>query len=139
MTKRELIINTLTEIGYNPTIDEDGDVAFKCQKKSLVVEHVNEDDDNFLVVLMPAIAAINEGEELLYYAVCNKMNRNIRVVKHIITEEMKYVVLTYEMVYTDESLKMQLENAIGNLIGARNQFAQTVAEYKQELNNNEKE
>ena len=50
MSIQEKVIHALEEMGYKPTVDDDGDVMFRYQMKSLYVLGTQKDDCNFLVV-----------------------------------------------------------------------------------------
>lgn len=51
MSIQEKVIHALEEMGYKPTVDDDGDVMFRYQMKSLYVLGTQKDDCNFLVVV----------------------------------------------------------------------------------------
>jgi hypothetical protein len=54
----------LAEEGYRPKIDSNGNVAFKCEGKSYVIEIDEEDDDMFFRLVYPKFWRISSDEEL---------------------------------------------------------------------------
>ena len=53
MNKKELIKTTLIKMGYNPQIDNDGDIALTYQMKKLYVITSDDEDDQYVTALLP--------------------------------------------------------------------------------------
>ena len=78
--------NWLSNEGYRPYVDEDGDVSFKAQGYYLYIS-VDSDDPEYLQLVMPAIKTIDMDAEdsiIATYcalAACNEMTRDKKLVK----------------------------------------------------------
>ena len=103
MTKKEQIIAILEKMGYSPNIDSDGDVAVRYELK--YIYFITDDDDpndHYASVLFPQFYEIKEGEETLVLTTCNKMAREVRLVKVYLDGSFKNVTASCEFFYTDE-------------------------------------
>lgn len=101
MNKKELILQTLEKMGYNPEIDNDGDIIFRFQMKSVFVLMEGE-DEKYVSVMLPQFHEIADGEETLVLAVCNKMTRELKLVKVYVDRTFKNVTATCEFFYANE-------------------------------------
>ena len=118
MTKKEQIIAILEKMGYSPNIDSDGDVAVRYELK--YIYFITDDDDpndHYASVLFPQFYEIKEGEETLVLTTCNKMAREVRLVKVYLDGSFKNVTASCEFFYTDEeALERNITESL-NLIG----------------------
>ena len=126
MTKKEQIIAILEKMGYSPNIDSDGDVAVRYELK--YIYFITDDDDpndHYASVLFPQFYEIKEGEETLVLTTCNKMAREVRLVKVYLDGSFKNVTASCEFFYTDEeALERNITESL-NLIGVvRTMFRQ---------------
>ena len=110
MTKKEMILSVLEKKGYKPEIDNDGDIFIRYQMKSIFVI-VGNVEDNYVAVLLPQFHEITESEETLVLATCNKMTRELKMVKVYVDQTFKNVSATCEFFYSD---KKSLEDSIGH-------------------------
>ena len=62
MTKKELIVKVLEDLGFKPHEDEDGDLAFRYEMKNIFAVVGNE-SEQYLVLTMPQFSEIEDGEE----------------------------------------------------------------------------
>ena len=108
MTKKEEIISALERMGYNPESDDDGDIVLIYQMKALYLFPGNE-DESYVSVMLPRFHDIKEGEESLSLAVCNKLNRELKVIKTYLDEGFKSVTAVCEFYYNDDG---SLDNGI---------------------------
>lgn len=113
MTKKELIMSTLEEkMGYCPEIDEDGDIKFAYQLKTIYVMTAD-DDEPYVSVMLPQFHDIEEGKETVALAVCNKMTRELKFAKVYIDQTFNHVTATCEFYYSSKkSLLQNLERAL---------------------------
>lgn len=127
MNTKELLMSLITKMGYRPELDDDGDINFCFQMKQVYVL-TTDDDTKYVSVLLPKVYAIEEGQEAMILGICNKMSREMRVVKTFIDDTMKYVSCSYEFFYNEEDeLEHQLESAL-NVCAVLRSF------FKRELN-----
>lgn len=71
----------LKEEGYLPKIDEDGDLVFKSEGKTLFIP-ADSNDDEFLRIALPSFWSIDSEEELNVAAkVCCEVNKKVKVAK----------------------------------------------------------
>ena len=109
MTKKEQIINVLERMGYKPKIDKEGDIMLRYQLKTLFFLVNDDDEENFVNVILPQFAEIDDGEETLYLAACNKVTRGTRMVKVYVDQTFKNITASCEFYYAnDESLEFNL-------------------------------
>ena len=113
MTKKELIMSTLKEkMGYCPEIDEDGDIKFAYQLKTIYVMTAD-DDEPYVSVMLPQFHDIEEGKETVALAVCNKMTRELKFAKVYIDQTFNHVTATCEFYYSSKkSLLQNLERSL---------------------------
>ena len=122
MNKKELILQILEKMGYKPEIDNDGDIMFRFQMKSVFVM-TGDEDEKYVSVMLPQFHEIVDGEEPLVLAVCNKMSRELKQVKVYIDQTFENVTATCEFFYTnEESLKECLAHALELLGVVRSVF-----------------
>ena len=112
MTKREQIMELVEKMGFVPELDEAGDVKFNYQMKAIYVLVGNEEEP-YICMLLPQFREIEEDEDLPFMVVCNKMTRNLKVVKVFVDYTFKHVTATYEFYYKDEeALETGMRNAL---------------------------
>ena len=128
MTKKELVYSVLKELGYNPTLDDEGDLVIRYQLKNIWVM-VSDDDDPYVSVLLPQFHKIEEGNETLVLATCNRVTRDVKLVKVYIDQTLKNVTASCEFYYTDEeSMALELSNSLRLLGMIRSYFRKTMLE-----------
>lgn len=128
MEKKELVIRTLEKMGYKPDVDDDGDVVFRYQMKTICVL-VGDEDEYYASVMLPHFYEIEEGEEMLVMAVCNKMTRDLKLVKVFIDLTLKNVCADCEFFFTnEEALEQNLEHSLKLLSVIRSVFKKNKAE-----------
>jgi Putative bacterial sensory transduction regulator len=81
MTKLALYQDYLTEEGYRPTVDDDGDLVFKCEGKVYIL-YASESDKSFFRLVFPNFWAIeSEEERQRVYQSCTLANAQVKVAK----------------------------------------------------------
>ena len=71
MTKKEMIVKVLDEMGFKLHEDEDGDLMFRYQMKNIYTV-IGDESEQYLVLVMPQFCELEDGEEHVALAVCNK-------------------------------------------------------------------
>jgi hypothetical protein len=128
MTKQELIISTLEKMGYQPKVDEDGDVSFRYQMKYLYVMN-SEKEEPFVTLLFPQFTDVEDGKELLVLGACNKLTRDLKLVKVYIDQTFKNVSASCDFYYTDEeALEDNLKRGLHILGAIRTLFRKELSE-----------
>jgi hypothetical protein len=80
-TLRTLYSEFLTEEGYRPTVDQDGDVVFKHEGKTYFID-VHEKDPSFFMIVLPNIWPIESAEERIQVLVAADVaNREVMSAK----------------------------------------------------------
>lgn len=116
MTKKELIIKILEEVGLNPTEDSDGDIMIRYQMKTIYAI-VGDESEQYMEMILPQFYEIEEGEEHVALAVCNKMTRDMKMAKIYVDKSFKNVSANCEFYYIDEeSLKNNISQSL-NIFG----------------------
>ena len=128
MNKKELILRTLEKMGHKPEIDNDGDIMLRYQMKTIFVM-TGDEDDKYVSVLLPQFHEIDDGEETLALAVCNKMTRELKMAKVYVDQTFKNVAATCEFFFTDEeALENNLTHSLELLGVVRSVFKKNKAE-----------
>ena len=126
--KEELAAKTIEKLGYKPQTDKDGDLFVLYQMKHLYVT-ARDEEENYMSVIYPQFAEIAEGEDTLTLAACNKLTRDLRLVKVYVDQTFKRVSASCEFYYTDEDgLQECLERSLHILGVIRSVFRQTKKE-----------
>ena len=129
MDKRSMVISVLEDMGYQPRVDSDGDVFFRFQMKHLYVLATQQEENPFLVVMLPQFYEMSEGEVL---TVCNKLTREVRLAKIYIDTNLTEVTASCEFFYSDEAaLRLQLEHSLVILGRVRSVFRQALVEFEE--------
>lgn len=132
MNKKELILKTLEKMGYSPELDGDGDIMIHYQMKAIYVL-TGDEDELYISIVLPQFHEVDEGKETLVLAVCNKMTRELKLVKVYIDQTFKNVTATCEFFYAnEESLEQNLRNSLQMLGVVRTVFRNDMAELSDE-------
>ena len=112
MTKKEMIMSTIEKMGYLPEVDNDGDIEFIYQMKTLYVM-TGRDDEQYVSVLFPHFYEIEEEEETTALVTCNKVTRELKVVKVYVEPTFHSVSAACEFYYiNEEALEQNLEHSL---------------------------
>ena len=99
-------------LGYVPQVDPDGDVLVRYQLKNMYVM-VGQEDDPYVSVVLPQLAAVEEGGEKLALAICNKLTRDLKLAKLYLDHSLKSVSASCEFYYSDmENMTNSLQHAL---------------------------
>lgn len=129
MNKKELIVKVLEDMGLTPREDEDGDLVFRYQMKELFAL-VGDESEQYIVLIMPQFCEIEDGEEPIALATCNKITRELKLIKVYVEPTFKSVTANSEFYYTDEeSLKNNIEQSLRILGVVRTQYRNTKREF----------
>lgn len=130
MSKKENVATVLQGMGYTPRFDDDGDIHILYQMKHVFFLMSEEDDDNYLSIMLPQFIDIEEGEESMALAVCNKMTRELKLAKIYVDTTFKTVSGTCEIFYAnDEALEYGIRKSLRMIALMRSQYHQ----YRKEL------
>lgn len=112
MTKKEMVYTVLQGLGYHPSTDDDGDIVFRYQMKGLYVI-MGKEEEQYLSIIFPQFYEIEEGEDRLVLATCNKLTRDAKMAKVYIDQTFKHVSSACEFYYTDEaSLRQNIDQSL---------------------------
>ncbi len=129
MTKKEMIMAAIEALGYKPNVDDDGDVCVRYQMKSIYFM-TGQDEEQYVSTIFPQFSEVNEGEETLTLAVCNKVSRELKLAKVYIDQTLKSVSASCEFFYTDmDSLKNNVEHSLNILGMVRSTYLKTRSEF----------
>lgn len=131
MNKKDLIVKVLEEMGFKPYVDEDGDVGFRFQMKTIFAL-IGEESDNYLVLHMPQFYEIEDGNEAIALTACNKTTRELKLIKVFVDQNFKTISANSEFFYVDEdSLVKYIKNSLEILSVVRSFYRRTFEEMKQ--------
>ena len=129
MTKKEMILEAIETLGYKPHVDDDDDICVRFQMKSIFFM-TGQEEEQYVSVILPQFYEVNEGEETLSLAVCNKVTRDLKLVKVYIDQTLKSVTASCEFFYTDmDSLKNNVEHVLNILGMVRSAYHKTKADF----------
>ena len=130
MKKKELIMSTLEKMGYSPKVDDDGDVMIRYQLKRIyMLADYDDEEDSFLAMVLPQFYEIEDGKETLALAICNKMTRELKVIKVYVDQTFKNVSASCEFIYTDEkSLEQCIRRSLQMLSVVKSCFRDSITE-----------
>ena len=132
MNKKELILKILENMGHSPEVDNEGDIMLHYQMKTIYVL-IGDDEEPYVSMMLPQFHEIEEGQETLILAICNKMTRELKMVKVYIDQTFKNVSATCEFFYTnEEALKQNLHQSLQILSVVRTVFRKDLAELTDE-------
>lgn len=116
MTKKEMILEAIENLGYKPHVDDDGDICVRYQMKNIFFL-TGQEEEQYVSAILPQFSEIQEGEETMTLAICNKVSREIKLAKVYIDQTLKSVTASCEFFYTDmDSLKNNVEHSL-NILG----------------------
>ena len=129
MTKKEMILEAIETLGYKPHVDDDDDICVRFQMKSIFFM-TGQEEEQYISVILPQFYEVNEGEETLSLAVCNKVTRDLKLVKVYIDQTLKSVTASCEFFYTDmESLKNNVKHVLNILGMVRSVYHKSKADF----------
>ena len=132
MNKKELILKALEKMGYNPELDSDGDIMLHYQMKTIYVM-TRDEEEPYISMMLPQFQEIEDGQETLVLAVCNKMTRELKLAKVYVDQTFKSVTATCEFYYAnEEALEQNLRNSLQMLGVVRTVFRNDMAELSDE-------
>lgn len=132
MNKKELILKTLEKMGHSPEVDNDGDIMLHYQMKTIYVM-TGDEEEPYISMMLPQFHEVEEGQETLVLAVCNKMTRELKLAKVYIDQTFKNVTASCEFYYAnEESLEQNLRNSLQMLGVVRTVFRNDMAELAEE-------
>lgn len=102
MNKKEQLMSMLQGMGYRPEYDEDGDIRIVYQMKHVCFLIQEDEEENYLSVMLPQFVDIEEGKESLSLAICNKMTRELKLAKVYVDHTFKAVTGVCEFFYANE-------------------------------------
>ncbi len=132
MKKKELILSTLEKMGYSPEVDNDGDIKLLYQMKTIYVM-TGDEEEPYISMMLPQFHEIEDGQETMVPAVCNKLTRELKLAKVYVDQTFKNVTATCEFFYANnEALEQNLRNSLQMLGVVRTVFRKDLAELSED-------
>ena len=132
MKKKELILSTLEKMGYSPEVDNDGDIKLRYQMKTIYVM-TGDEEEPYISMMLPQFHEIEDGQETMVLAVCNKLTRELKLAKVYVDQTFKNVTATCEFFYANnEALEQNLRNSLQMLGVVRTVFRKDLAELSED-------
>lgn len=123
MSKKENVVSVLQGMGYTPQYDDDGDIHILYQMKNVFFLLNEDDEDNYISIMLPQFVDLEEGEESLALAVCNKMTRELKLAKIYVDKTFKSVTGTCEVFYANnEALEYSIKKSLRMIGLIRSQY-----------------
>ena len=99
MNTKEMVVQVFDELGYKVQEQDNGSLM--------------EEDSNYMLLMLPVFYEIKEGEETIALALCNRVNREMKLVKVYVDQTAETVTAVCEFYYTDkESLKNNVDMSL---------------------------
>ncbi len=132
MKKKELILSTLEKMGYSPEVDNDGDIKLLYQMKTIYVM-TGDEEEPYISMMLPQFHEIEDGQETMVLAVCNKLTRELKLAKVYVDQTFKNVTATCEFFYANnEALEQNLRNSLQMLGVVRTVFRKDLDELSED-------
>lgn len=132
MKKKELILATLEKMCYSPEVDNDGDIRLLYQMKTIYVM-TGDEEEPYISMMLPQFHEIEDGQETMVLAVCNKLTRELKLAKVYVDQTFKNVTATCEFFYANnEALEQNLRNSLQMLGVVRTVFRKDLAELSED-------
>lgn len=126
MANLDDIISYLQGEGLMPSKDEDGDIVFKYQMNNYIIFDTP-DDEPYLQIAMPHIYDVTDDNLVEVLAVCNNINRTMKVAKTIITGDCRSVWAVYETILDSNPVYDDfLPRALNILVETQKNFYEVV-------------
>lgn len=126
MNKKEQIMSILKKMGYSPKYDKEGDIRMLFQMKTIFFLVNEDEDENYLSIVLPRFVEVKEGEESLALAICNKMTRELKLIKAYVDEDFQAISASGEIFYSnDEALEYAIKGTLRMIGLARSQYHKT--------------
>ncbi|MCB1657231.1 MAG: YbjN domain-containing protein [Pseudomonadales bacterium] len=121
----------LCEEGFRATLDDDNDIIFKYEGKTLFIESY-ESDSVFIRIVLPNIwSADSEAERQQAYVCANNVNYEYKVVKAVLTAH-DNINLTLELFLPNEHAFIAVfERSLTALNSAHRAFAEAISNYSE--------
>lgn len=127
MKKKELVFNTLKELGLKPYV-EDGMIVFMYQLKTMACQ-VDEEQDGFVCMQLPHFYEVDEEEKAIAAFACVQATRDLRMVKVFLDEELEHVSASIDFfIGTADDIRNILENVLLVLGVVSTWFASSMVE-----------
>ena len=84
---RQFCMDHLKEEGYVPKIDDDGDIAFKCEGDKFYIQLDEEDIQFFRMIFLGNWECEDEEEKIRMYKAASDTNRGMKMVKTSIRDD----------------------------------------------------
>jgi len=109
-TRTDMVREQLKELGYNPSLDDDGDLIFKASGYTFLII-LDDDDDTYYQVIVPAIDSIGEDDAVKKTVAALSVSKTLKCVKICFTD--KYLNMNYEGFYDSvDDFNLVLERTI---------------------------
>jgi predicted double-glycine peptidase len=119
-------------MGYPPKIDDDGDIMVVYQLKNIYVL-TGDEEEAYISMMLPQFYEIEEGQETVVLAVCNKMTRELKLAKVYIDQTFKSVSAACEFFYAnEESLEQNIRHSLELLGVVRGIFRRDLDELSED-------
>lgn len=102
MNRNEKLAAILENMGYTPQYDGDGDIYIFYQMKQVYFQLSEDDEENFISILLPQFISLKDGEETMALAVCNKMTRELKLAKVYVDNTFKSVTGACDVFFADK-------------------------------------
>lgn len=135
--EKQQIFELLQEMGYMVSFDEEGDIMITYQMKQIFLL-ISSDNDNFVSLMLPQFYSIDDDEETLVLAACNKATRGVKMAKVYVDHTFKNVSASCEFFYTDEDcLRQNIVHSMSIIGVIHSIFHETLLDMRDDLDSDD--
>ncbi len=111
MEQNQMLKDALQAVGVNAQYDEDGDLYFLYQMKYIYV--TQDENDQFVSLSFPNFMEVNEDNLTPAFITCNKITREVKLLKVFMNSNLNGVSAACEFFYSDfESMKNSIQKSL---------------------------
>lgn len=118
---RDFVEHYLREEGYAPYVDEDGDLVFKVEGRTLIYFD-NADDQGFFQLCMPAIFDVTDDKRETALKACNTVSRDMKVVKACLMGSNSVWLFFENLIAPTPDISKLMPRAIRLLVSSQQKF-----------------
>ncbi len=132
MKKKELIMSTLEKMGFSPECDEDDNIVIRYQLKHILLM-AHDEEEPYVSMVLPMFNVVEEDQVALALAVCNKMTRELKMIKVYVEDDFDAVTASCEFFYANKtSLAQNLRRSLEVLGVVRTLYRKHIEEMSED-------
>lgn len=125
----ERYLKVLTSKGFEPTVDDEGDIGFKVDDRRMYL-FTSEKETDYIYITFP-VGYITPQQVVGARLACNRATAKTKVAKAYVDRDGDYVIITAELFIFDPGhFTLALERALKSINSAHKTYVQILAGYE---------